>query len=91
MASTEPQKFNINEPVEIRIKFAERRRPLVLTAWVNDAGIIGYSLVYRGHGTPEALSNLQSTEVFPRKAVSGWQAEVIAFAEAGLGSIIEVR
>jgi hypothetical protein len=89
--------FAPTEPVEVRLTRRSNRvdqapvPPYVLSAWVTPSGMIDYSLTIGGAGMPESLSNLQSKATFPRKAVPGWQAEVIAFAAAGLYTIGEVR
>lgn len=80
----------VDEAVEIRIWMVGQRL-YVLTAYRTPQGTVGYSFARNGHGTPESLAILQSKAPFPGKAVSGWQAEVVAFAAAGLGTIAEVR
>lgn len=76
-------------PIEIRIQMS--RQVLHLVAYRTDNGLVGYSLTVNGHGIPNSLSTLQSKAAFPGKATDGWQAEVLAFANAGLGTVIEVR
>jgi hypothetical protein len=82
----------VTTPVEVRISRAGRDLVYVLLAH-EDAGVVRYSLSVNGSGQAESLANLQASPkvVFPRKAVSGWQAEVVAWAATGLGSIVEVR
>lgn len=80
----------LDEPIEIRMERGGNRRPYVLTAW-NQNGCVNYSLTVAGHGTPESLANLQSTGIFPGKAVLGWQDEVVAFVNAGLHKATMVR
>lgn len=77
-------------PVEIRISYRSGKVE-VLSAWRTDAGTVGYSLTPASGSTPLALSNLQAKGTYPRKAVPGWQAEVVAYAKTGLGTVSEVR
>lgn len=79
----------IEEPVEIRLG-KPSGRTLVLWAW-NDDGIIHARLSLEGNGMAESLTNLQAKAVFPRKAVMGWQKEVIEFAETSIYHVNEVR
>lgn len=77
-------------PIEVRLT---RARPglYVLVCWVTPAGTVDYSLTINGSGQAEALSNLQSTGVFPRKAVAGWQADVLSFVEHSIYRVESVR
>lgn len=83
----------INEAVEVRLTLRNSNRALVLSAWLHEAtGTVGYTLSQAsGGGYNESLSNLQARATFPRKAVAGWQAEVVAFAASGIFDITEVR
>jgi hypothetical protein len=83
----------LDETVEVRITVGTGtlEKMFVLTAWKAQNGTVGYSLSLGSGGVSEALSNLQSRQVFPRKAVPGWQREVIEFAKAGLGTVKEIR
>lgn len=78
-------------PIEIRIDQRSSNGLYHLTAWRTPQGTVGHSLTMNGQGTPHSLSNLQSKRPFPGKAVPGWQAEVLAFAEGALGTVVEVR
>ncbi len=78
-----------DEPVEVRIALGQHQH--VLIAYRADNGTVGYDLTSPRSSYPESLSTLQSKGTFPRKAVPGWQLEVIAFARDGLGTITEIR
>jgi hypothetical protein len=83
----------VDEPVEIRV--CSRRDPdvakYVLSAWRNEHGTVGSSLTDANGSTPQHLSNLQMKQPYPRKAVAGWQAELIDAVASGLYPILEVR
>ena len=82
-------RMRTGDPLEIRL--TSRSGSLVLALWVDGHGIIRTSLNNGRGGSPQALSNLQLTEVMPRKAVPGWQAEAVAAAASGLYEIDLVR
>lgn len=80
----------LNEPVEIRLADRNGTVRYVITGAVHANGLL--SLVMTSpDGTVNALSNLQSKAMFPRKAVPGWQAELVDYATAGLYQVNEVR
>lgn len=79
----------VSEPIEVR--YVQTIQGRTLTAWVTPHGTIAYKHDNGKGGPALSLSYLQSTATFPTKAVPGWQAEVIAFIEAGIGTITEVR
>jgi hypothetical protein len=87
----------IEQPVELRLArrgrpgVKEDAKPFVLLAWCTPQGTVGHVLTIAGHGTPHALSTLQSGAIFPGVAVDGWQGEAFDFAAAGLYPIVEVR
>lgn len=78
-------KMPVSEPIEVRTAKD------VLAAWVTPAGMICYSLTTLTGDTQQSLSNLQSKATFPRKAVPGWQDEVVAYVQAGLRAVTEIR
>jgi len=80
--------MTLEEPIEVRM--ASRSGTYLLWAYVEGGIIIG-RLAIAGHGCPESLENLQSTSTFPRKAVRGWQQEVINFCENSIYAVTEVR
>lgn len=86
----------VGEPVEIRLDrtpraaVAHERQPYVLTA-ANHDGLISYNLSLAGDGFPHAMSNLQCKGTWPRKAIAGWQAEVVETAGTGIYRIAEIR
>ena len=92
-------RMRTGDPLEIRLT---RLRPsiggatirgegFVLALWVDGHGMIRSSLDNGRGGASQALSNLQLTEIMPRKAVPGWQAEAVAAAASGLYEIDLVR
>ena len=97
-------RMRTGDPIEIRLirnapatAASSRLQPvgfpatLVLALWVDGHGMIRTSLDNGRGGASQALSNLQLTEVMPRKAVPGWQAEAVAAAASGLYEIELVR
>jgi hypothetical protein len=100
MTNAATRGMTVDEPIEIRLDREHARNgntirpgatPYVLVAYRTERGTIGHDLSIGGAGQSEAMSNIQSKAVFPRKAVKGWQAEVVAFAEASLYKVVEVR
>jgi hypothetical protein len=84
----------IDESVEIRLFHKNLMHPeerFVLTASVDNRGLIQYNMTRNGVGVRESLSNLQAGGVFPRKAIPGWQIEAIGAAASGLYHIVEIR
>lgn len=81
----------VDEPIEIRLARPRNDAPYTLIAWRNLNGTVGYGLTVAGSGTSHALSNLQSKGVFPGKAVAGWQAEVLEFAQASIYEVVLAR
>ena len=68
--------MRVAEPIEMRL--TSRSGSLVLALWVDGHGMIRKSLDNGRGGASQSLSNLQLTEVMPKKAVPGWQAEAVA-------------
>jgi hypothetical protein len=89
------QTSDVNETVEVRLDRSTRgvtHPPFVLVAWRSVHGTVAHSMQVAGAGIDHSITSLQSKGVvFPRKAVPGWQAEVVAYATAGIYSVIEVR
>lgn len=82
---------SIDEPIEIRATDAFGN-PHVLSAWLDTAtGTIGYTFGPASGGIDESLSNIQAKIPYPRKAVPGWQTELLAFAASGTYTVTEVR
>ena len=92
--------MRVAEPIEIRLgrndaatAASSRLQPvgfpalLVLALWVDGHGIIRTSLDNGRGGASQSISNLQLTEIMPKKAVAGWQAEAVAAAGSGLYEI----
>jgi len=92
--------MRVAEPIEIRLgrngaatDASPRLQPvgfpavLVLALWVDGHGMIRTSLDNGRGGASQSISNLQLTEIMPRKAVAGWQAEAVASARSGLYEI----
>jgi|TARA_R100000049_G_C1914392_1_gene61005 hypothetical protein len=77
--------MRVAEPIEIRL--TSRSGSLVLALWVDGHGIIRTSLDNGRGGASQSISNLQLTEIMPKKAVPGWQAEAVAAAGSGLYEI----
>ena len=77
-------------PVEIRTRDVFDNKH-VLTAALTGNGLISYSFAAASGGVSLSLSNMQSKRAYPRKAVPGWQAEVVAFVKASLEKIEEIR
>jgi len=77
--------MRVAEPIEIRL--TSRSGSLVLALWVDGHGIIRTSLDNGRGGVSQSISNLQLTEIMPKKAVAGWQAEAVAAAGSGLYEI----
>lgn len=63
----------------------------LFTLWVNDYGVICHSLDNGRGGVSQALSNLQLEKMIPKKAVIGWQSEVIEAVKSGLYRIESIR
>ena len=83
----------ISEPIEVRFVSPNEQYTYVLTAWVDEHGVVRQNIVRNGRDR-EALSNLAGrmpTVDLPGKAVPGWQAEVLAFAKATGYRVTEVR
>lgn len=79
-------------PIEIRLH--GNMNDYVLTAWVTDHGTVAHSLTLAHGGPPNAIKNIMDTRTgvtYPRKAVPGWQAEMVAYAKAGVYEITEIR
>lgn len=85
--------YEIHEPIEVHYIQDFGKRPIgyILTAFVNDHGMIQYSLCTKGshYGTSIPAGT------FPRKAVEGWQSEVIGTLmsderEWGISGCIEI-
>ena len=81
--------MRVAEPIEIRL--TSRSGSLVLALWVDGHGIIRTSLDNGRGGASQSISNLQLTEIMPKKAVAGWQAEAVAAAGSGLYEIGLIR
>ena len=81
--------MRVAEPIEMRL--TSRSGSLVLALWVDGHGMIRKSLDNGRGGASQSLSNLQLTEVMPKKAVPGWQAEAVAAAGSGLYEIGLIR
>ena len=92
--------MRVAEPIEIRLgrngaatDASPRLQPvgfpatLVLALWVDGHGMIRTSLDNGRGGASQSISNLQLTEIMPKKAVAGWQAEAVAAAGSGLYEI----
>ncbi len=88
----------VEEPIEIT--FTRHGRPngtgpelvYVLVVWRTDHGTLAHYMDDGRGGLPQSLSNLQPKgPVFPKKAVPGWQAEVVAFAGACIYDVVRVR
>jgi hypothetical protein len=80
----------ISIPIEIRTEDTTGNKQ-VLCAWADDVGLISYSVAGATRGVALSLDYVGGKIPYPRKAVQGWQAEVIAFVESGYGKITEVR
>ena len=96
--------MNVNEPIEIRFAIVpqlqdgtllepQQHKTLVVE---NRHGVLWTSLSRtKGGGVPEPLSTLQPGKrgnvAFPRKAVEGWQEEVLEWANTCLYRVLEVR
>lgn len=94
-APSQPVEFRLGRAAE-RVKrghewVQEPRPPYVLTCWPDADGRVRHSLTVAGHGTQQALSCLQSPCVWPGLAVPGWQADVLAFVDAGLFPVVQIR
>jgi len=63
----------------------------VMFCSVNDRGGVSQSITTPTGNTGHALANLQLKEKFPRKAVDGWQVEVLRAVASGLYLIGGVR
>lgn len=89
-------RLKTDDPIEIRLDRSGQtadgpRRPFVLLATVRN-GVIAYELTVGGDGAPQALANLQARRTWPRKAIFGWQAEVLDVAlTSPVCSLGEVR
>ena len=81
--------MRVAEPIEIRL--TSRSGSLVLALWVDGHGMIRTSLDNGRGGASQSISNLQLTEIMPKKAVAGWQAEAVAAAGSGLYQIGMLR
>ena len=84
------KKWDVTEPVEITLTKRDGTK-LVLLGVRTDQGTVSCSLATASGSTNQALSNLQSKGTLPRKAVSGWQEELIVFAGAGLYPVTSYR
>lgn len=80
--------MKLNEPIELRLKGPQREFQLVASV---RNGLINYTLLCSTSSIPHALSNLQSTETFPLKAVDGWQDEVCKAAHRSNYTVHEIR
>ena len=78
---------DLNAPIEVRLGGAWTKNKFVYTLWVDGHGIIRTSLDNGRGGASQSISNLQLTEIMPKKAVAGWQAEAVAAAGSGLYQI----
>jgi hypothetical protein len=92
---TDERKWELTEPVEVRMQLGTGGKVKVLTASARN-GLVVHSLNNGVGGPPESLSNLQvrrggKTVLFPTKAVKGWQDEVVAFVANSLYTVTEVR
>lgn len=85
-----PAVFDVTEPVEITLTKRNGDK-LILLGVRTEEGLVRCSLTNASGGTAQSLSNLQSKGTYPRKAVKGWQAELVEFARAGLYTITQVR
>ncbi len=81
--------MRVAEPIEMRL--TSRSGSLVLALWVDGHGMVRKSLDNGRGGASQSLSNLHLTEVMPKKAVPGWQAEAVAAAGSGLYEIGLIR
>lgn len=68
--------YKVNEPMEAHYfqNFGKEPIGYILTAFVNDHGMVQYNLSRMGSHYGESIP----AGTFPRKAVEGWQSEVIA-------------
>ena len=81
--------MKIDEPIEIRFEDHRGEENYVLIAHARD-GLVITSL--QGlTGQPQSMSNLQAKGTYPRKAVRGWQDELVAYVRTGLYSVSEIR
>jgi hypothetical protein len=79
------------EAVEIRLSPSGYHELVILIAVALDNGAVQASMSSLGVGSPLSLSNLQMSLPLPRKAVQGWQIELVEAVASGLYSIVEVR
>lgn len=81
----------VTEAVEIRLSPSEWQNEVVLIAVRTELGAIHASMSSLGVGPALSLSNLQMERPLPRKAVVGWQIELVKAVASGLYEIVEVR
>lgn len=82
----------VDETIEVTLERRGHSTPYVLVCHRQmPSNTVGYRLQINGVGIGHALENLQSRGRFPGKACPGWQAEVIAFANAGLYKVTATR
>lgn len=82
----------LSEPIEIRLVDGWGNKSTYLGS-LNDDGVTVHHSWQGDHGYGEAMTNARNRNPldYPRKAVPGWQAEVLAFFEASLKDVLEVR
>lgn len=80
----------INTPLEIRMQ-NPKGDTLILTMHVSPSGIIKHKLDDGRGSASIPLSVLETTEVFPSKAVKGWQQEAIDSAETGMYHVVQIK
>ena len=81
----------VGTPIELRLGNPRLNERFVFTLWVDGHGIIRHSLDNGRGGSSQSVSNLQLTQIVPKKAVAGWQVEAIAAAGSGLYDVEEIR
>ena len=82
--------FKVDEPIEIRLMDHKGDLNYVVTGCVMNNRMLAMSITNKS-GTAYSASTIQSTKTYPRKAVRGWQVELLEFVEAGLYAVMEVR
>ena len=81
----------VGTPIELRLGNPRLNERFVFTLWVDGHGVIKHSLDNGRGGMSQSVSNLQLTQIVPKKAVPGWQVEAIAAAGSGLYDVEEIR
>jgi hypothetical protein len=81
----------VEEALEVRLKPRRASWIYVAVFSVTAAGTIRETLTTGTSDQSLALSNLQFTTVRPRKAVPGWQLEMVKALQGTLYEVCEVR